>query len=235
MSTVQKFMCVAALMCVSGSGLAQRSSELSVDLPDSRTMAIQNKVERLFTAGKYERAFPIYRDELAAIGDKYAQYMVGYMYQTGLGVTEDRVLAAAWYQLAAERETREFEVVRDRLLRVMSQDDVEQSRNVYHELRVRYCDLAVLLFAIKRDWNALQDRTGTRLKSSSSPVAVVANGQRRFGSSTDYYGGIRKDLEARLNLLKEIGGFQDLEADLDRINIHELERRVLQQIESEAG
>ncbi len=198
-------------------------------------MAVQNKVERLFDAGEFERAFFIYRNELAPLGDKYAQYMVGFMYQTGLGVEEDSVSAAAWYQLAAERGTREFAVVRDRFLHVMDQDDAERSRVIYRELRLRYCDLAVLLASIKRNMEELQTRTGSRVRGQSSPVVVIENRKSRFGSGADYYASIREELEARLLLMKEIGGFEDLDVDSDRVNIHELERRVLSRIESEAG
>ena len=235
LTTVQKIICVAALMCVSVTGFAQRSSELSADLPDSRTLAVQDKVDRLFNAGSYERAFFIYRNELAPLGDKYAQYMVGYMYQIGLGVEKDSVSAAAWYQLAAERDTREFVIVRDRFLHTMDQDDADRSRVVYRELRTRYCDLAVLLSSIKRNLHELQVRTGSRLGRRSSPIMVVDRRAGRFASDANYYDKLREELEARILLLKEIGEFDDLDADLDRIKIRELERRVQQQIESEAG
>jgi hypothetical protein len=213
---------------------AQRSSGLSADLPDSRTMAVQEKVDQLFDAGEYERAFFIYRNELAPLGDKYAQYMVGYMYQAGLGIDEDPVSAAAWYQLAAERGTREFVVVRDRYMHVMDPAAAAQSRDLYRELRLKYSDLAVLLSSIKRNVKDLQGRTGSRVRSQSSPVTVIESRTSRFSSTgSDYYGNIREELEARVGLLKEIGDFQDIEADADRINIHDLERRVVELIETD--
>ncbi len=198
-------------------------------------MAVQDKVERIFDAGEFERAFFIYRNELAPIGDKYAQYMVGFMYHTGLGVEEDSVSAAAWYQLAAERDTREFVVVRDRLLHVMDQDDANLSRVLYRELRLRYCDLAVLLSSIKRNMKELQGRTGSRVGGQSSPVTVIENRASRFSSGSDYYGNIEEELEARMRLLKEIGDFTDLDTDVNQINMHDLERRVQQHIEAEVG
>ena len=222
-------------MSVSATGFAQRSSELSADLPNSRTMAVQDKVERIFDAGEFERAFFIYRNELAPIGDKYAQYMVGFMFHTGLGVEEDSISAAAWYQLAAERGTREFIVVRDRLLHVMDQDDADLSRVMYRELRVRYCDLAVLLSSIKRNMKELQERTGSRVGGQSSPIIVIENRASRFSSGSDYYGNVEDELEVRMRLLKEIGGFTDLDTDVNQINLHDLERRVQQHIEAEVG
>ena len=235
LTTVQKILFVAALMSVSVTGFAQRSSELSADLPDSHTMAVQDKVERIFGAGEFERAFFIYRNELAPLGDKYAQYMVGFMYHTGLGVEEDSVSAAAWYQLAAERDTREFVVVRDRLLRVMEEGDVDLSRELYHELRLRYCDLAVVLSSIKRNMKELQGRTGSRVGGQSSPMAIIESRASGFTSGSDYYGKIEEELEARMMLLKEIGDFADLDTAPENINIDDLERRVQQHIEAEVG
>jgi hypothetical protein len=198
-------------------------------------MAVQDKVEGLFDAGEFERAFFIYLNELAPLGDKYAQYMVGFMYQTGLGVAEDTVAAAAWYQLAAERDTREFVVVRDRILHVMDQDDADRARVLYRELRLRFCDLAVLFASIKRDLAELQERTGSRLGDRSSPVTVVGSRSGRFREGSNSYSNIEKELEARIVLLKEVAGFDDLDGNPDRINIRELELRVLQQIESESS
>lgn len=234
LTTLQKIICVALLMCGSATAIAQRASALSADLPDSRTMAVQDKVEQLFDDGEFERAFFIYRNELAPLGDKYAQYMVGFMYQTGLGVEEDVVAAAAWYQLAAERRTREFVVVRDRLLHVMDRSDAERSRVHYRELRLRYCDLAVLLSSIKRNVKDLQERTGSRLGGQSTPVTIIHRDSSKTRPGTEYYDSIRIELEARIQLLREIGRFEGLEINSDRINIRDLERRVLQRIESEA-
>lgn len=233
MTTLQKLLCCSALVLLSLPAAAQRSSGLSADLPDSQTMAVQEKVDQLFDAGEYERAFFIYRNELAPLGDKYAQYMVGYMYQDGLGIDEDPVSAAAWYQLAAERGTREFVVVRDRYMHVMDPAAATQSRELYRELRLKYSDLAVLLSSIKRNVKDLQGRTGSRVRSQSSPVTVIESRTSRFTTGSDYYGNIREELEARVGLLKEIGDFQDIETDADRINIHDLERRVVQLIEAD--
>ena len=233
LTTLRKIACLSVLACLSATSFAQRSSELSADFPDSRTMAVQAKVEKLFDAGEFERAFFIYRNELSPLGDKYAQYMVGFMYQTGLGVDDDIVAAAAWYQLAAERDTREFVVVRDRYLHVIDEDDAAEARAQYRELRLKYSDLAVLLSSIKRNVKELEGRTGSRVRGQSSPVTVIESGSSRFSSGSDYYGNIREELEARVMLLKEIGDFQDLEVDADGINVHDLERRVLQLIEVE--
>jgi len=234
MTTAQKVWCIAcfaAFISMAGIAHAQRSSELSDDLPDSRTMAIQDKVDALFDAGEFRRAFFIYRNELAPLGDKYAQYMVGYMYLTGMGVDEDPIVASAWYRLAAERGTREFVAVRDQLLLKMSEDEVRRSDEEYIALRLEYCDLAVLLSSIKRNMKELTERTGSRVRGESSPVTVIQNRQGTVRSGSSYYGDIRDRLEARVLLLIELGDFRDMDADPDLINIHDLEIRVRERIE----
>jgi hypothetical protein len=218
-----------ALLMVSAVSYAQISSELSADLPDSRTMKIQDKVDALFMNGNYERAFFIYRNELVPLGDKYAQYMVGYMYKIGLGVEVDGVSAASWYQLAAERGTREFVAVRDRHLFFMDEDDVLRADEMYRDLRLRYSDLAVLLYSIERDLKSLKQRTGSRLGGQSSPLTIVSTGR----SGPTYFETIRRRVKARVKLLKERGGIDGLVTDPDRINFRQLERAVLLRINSE--
>jgi hypothetical protein len=215
LTTAKKISLIATLAILSATAFAQRSSELSADLPDTRVMAVQDKVDSLFEDAKFTRAFFIYRNELAPIGDKYAQYMVGYMYDHAMGVDEDIIEASAWYRLSAERGTPEFVRVRDKLMRSFTDAERNRSNRKYNELRENYCDLAVLLSSIKRDMNELGERTGTR-------------------SGSDYDGSLRSELRIRLALLKEIGGFDDLDTDLDRVNLHDLERRVQQRIDSGA-
>jgi hypothetical protein len=226
LSTAQKLVCLFALTTVSSVALAQRSSDLSVDLPNSRTMAVQDKVDAIFDAGDFDRAFFIYRNELAPLGDKYAQYMVGFMYMTGLGVSENAVMASAWYRLAAERGTPEFQAVRDRLLQKLDEDELRRSDELFAELRRSHSDLAVLLSSIKRDYEDLAERTGTRLGGESSAVMVIEPRAGRVTSGGDYFNAVRKQLADRIALLKEVGQFEDLDPDPGKVNLRELERLV---------
>ncbi len=226
LATAQKLICLFALTTVSAVAFGQRSSDLSADLPDSRTMAIQGKVDAIFDAGDFDRAFFIYRNELAPLGDKYAQYMVGFMYMTGLGVSEDAAVASAWYRLAAERGTPEFGAVRDRLLRKLDDEQIQQSNELFAELRRKYSDLAVLLSSIKRDYKDLEARTGSRVRGESSAVMVIQPRAGGVRSGSDYYSSVKNQLEDRIMLLKEVGQFEDLETDPDKVNLHELERMV---------
>ena len=196
-------------------------------------MAVQDKVDKLFDAGEFKRAFFIYRNELAPLGDKYAQYMVGYMYQTGMGIEEDDITASAWYRLAAERGTPEFMSVRDQLLRKLDDTERRNSNARYKALRAEYCDLAVLLSSIKRDFKELEGRTGSRIQSSSSAMTVIDTGRGTMSSGSDYYGQLRGRVEFRVKLLVELGGFDDIETDIEKINIRDIEHKVREKIESD--
>ena len=159
----------------------QSTSNLRVHL-DSRTLSVQAKAEELFEQGDYRRAHVIYRNDLAPIGDKYAQYMLGFMNLSGLGVEQDPVLASAWYRLAAERgEPEEFVAIRDRLLDQLDAVDRARSREIYLGLRRDYSDIAISMREAREAFEALsQVSTGSRLEGPSSAVTIV---EPRAGSS----------------------------------------------------
>jgi len=235
MTTIQKVWCIACsvtLLLVSEVASSQRSSELSADLPDSLTLMTQDKVDGLFDAGDFERAFFIYRNELAPIGDKYAQYMVGYMYLTGMGIEKDPIAASAWYRLSAERGAPELIAVRDELLRNMNEDERSRSDAQYFQLRRQYCDLAVLLSSIKRNLREVETRTGSRIQGASSAMTVIDTGGGQIHSGSEYYGALYAKLEDRLKLMQEIGDFKDMNTDPEQVNLRDLERKVKERIES---
>lgn len=206
--------------------LAKQGSGISVNRPDSRTMATQRKVDDLYIAGEYERAFFIYRNELAPIGDKYAQYMIGYLFHTGKGVPENHVAALAWYQVAAERGTPEFADVRDQLSRSMTSEQLRDADALYEELRMEFSDLAVLMAAIKRDHGKLQTKTGSRINSDASPISIIDARSGRTMSGNDYHRNAREQLVDSLTRLKQLGDFEELETNPDNINLSDLERQV---------
>ena len=67
------------------------------------------------TAGRFSEAFKIYRDDLASSGDRFDQYMIGFMHLNSLGTAPDPSKAAAWLKLAAEREDEDLVELRDRI------------------------------------------------------------------------------------------------------------------------
>ena len=143
---------------------------------------MQAKAEELYERGDYRRAHVIYRNDLAPIGDKYSQYMLGFMSLTGLGVEQDPVLASAWYRLAAERgEPREFVAIRDEMLGQLDAVDRKRSDEIYLGLRRQYSDIAISMREAREAFEGLSTvTTGSRLGSTSSAVTIV---EPRAGSS----------------------------------------------------
>lgn len=160
-------------MLSSGPVLAQWSQYPTGEL-DSRTVRTQAKVETLYERGDYKRAHFIYSNELSRQGDKYAQYMTGFMYLMGQGVEADRVLASAWYRIAAERQVPEFMAVRDQILATLNDEQRAQSDVLYVELRKSYSDLVVVMRLLEDDLEALErPTTGSRLNRVGSMITVI--------------------------------------------------------------
>lgn len=233
MSKLQHIVWLVLLALLSTSVRAQLSFELPLGQIDSRTLKVQRKVDELFERGEYDRAYFIYRNELVPVGDKYAQYMIGFMHLTGIGVDEDPVAAAAWYRLAAERGTPQFVAVRDMLMSDITEVERRRSDQLFLEIRREYSDLAILLSLIQRGARSVGSRTGSRLNATGSPMTIIeAKSPNQSQSSAVYYGRIQSELQAHLMMLAEIGDFPDLETDPARFDLDEIERLVDERLET---
>jgi hypothetical protein len=185
---------------------------------DPRTLAVQQKVEQLYQNGEYERALFIYENELAPVGDKYAQYMVGFMHLTGTGTEEDPVAASAWYRLAAERSYPEFVAVRDQLLAAFTEPDRLRSDFEYRELRRKYSDLVILERLIREDLKLLEPLTGSRLSGSTSAVTILEPRSGLLVSSEQLRVRARARIEERLRQIDALVDDVDIETDPDRLD-----------------
>lgn len=222
---------LAILACLFASLAGAQSTGSFPEMPvDARTLRVQSQAEEVYERADYDRAFFIYRNELAPIGDKYGQYMVGFMYLTGKGVDEDRVVASAWYRLAAERGIKEFTRVRDQVMKTLDSTQRAESDRQYVELRQEYGDLILLTNAIRKDYEELRSSTGSRLGVASSPVTVV---QMRASASTtsgsEYYGRIERRMKARLEYIVRYTEIQIIDIDIgdvDNVDIDAIERQV---------
>ena len=198
---------------------------------DSNTLSVQRKAEELFEREDYKRAHFIYLNELAPIGDKYAQYMVGFMTLTGLGVREDPVLASAWYRLAAERKTAEFIAVRDDLIRRLDTTEMDRSDTLYLHLRREYSDIAVRMREVREDFDLLHGgggSTGSRTGTSSSPVIIVKPRDGGSGMSMDaYYRQIRLRMQGHLDFIAKTLGIERVDAGLTKTEVEDLEAQVM--------
>lgn len=205
------------------------SAQETVSFPgiplNSKTLRVQEQADEVYERTDYKRAFFIYRHELAPIGDKYGQYMVGYMYLTGKGVAEDRVAASAWYRLAAERHIKEFVTATDRLMAQLAASEKARSDELFLQLRKEYGDLSLLMRELRKDYETLRARTGSRLSSGSSPMLVVApNGSAQSGSN--YYGRVQKRIQSRLDYIANHTEIEIIDTDIEEVDLESIESQV---------
>ena len=180
---------------------------------DVKRLEVQDHANRVYERSDYKRAFFIYSNELAKLGDKYGQYMVGYMYLTGKGVEQDTLAASAWYRLAAERGVGQFIAVSDRLWLGLDVSQQARSDELFVQLRKRYGDLALVMKAARDDYDVLRSRTGSRLGNNSSPLTIIdPNSALTSSQGADFYGKIEKRIQARLNFVALYTG---IEVDID--------------------
>ncbi len=224
MARVGKFLCLALAFV----GLeAAFADKYPTGAEDSKVFRTQVKAEELFSRGDYSRALFIYEKELARAGDKYAQYMTGYMYLMGYGANSDPVLASAWYRLAAERDAPEFIAVRDRLMRKLSAEDRVRSDSLYRELRREMSDVAIVLSLLAIERRRLDEKvTGTRLHGATSSVRMMDPETGRMVDVEVYRNRVRQSIQVRLDFLTEALGIEQMDADLSSREFAELREHV---------
>jgi len=162
---------------------------------------MQERVEELYVAGDFDRAHLIYEHDLAPIGDKYAQYMVGYMLPHGEGVRQDKTRALAWFRLAAERDEPLLVKMRDEVAAELSPEQIGASDAIFVELWKSIGDRRLILDLIERDMDMLRSQTGTRLSGNTAtgPLMVLRPSGETVGPN--FYVDVRKRLQARLEYL----------------------------------
>ena len=166
--------------------------------PDRDLIKTQKKVDALFEKGDFERAIKIYRDDLAPRGDKFAQYMVGYMYYSGRGVPADRPRASAWYRLSAERGEESFVKVRDVLEGILTGEQRAQADQIYAELRREMGDIVLVIALVNQDLDVLVSRRGDQGIFGSD----IERGN--YGHNLSIYNTAADRLEEHVNYLDEL-------------------------------
>lgn len=189
--------------------------------PEQRILETQQKVDSLFEKGDYGRAYFIYRNELAPLGDKFAQYMVGYMTLTGKGVEQDIVAASAWYRLAAERGEANFTRVRDELWRHFNDKQRLQSDQEYMNLRIRYSDAMIVAGLIENDLAELERNAAEGVKTQN-PGGSTALELAQGDADTVR---IRESLATRLDYLDSALDSGQLMTDTEVSRIRDLQKR----------
>lgn len=199
-------------------------------LIDGSTLRFKQKVEEIYASGNYARALIIYEKELAPQGDKYAQYMTGYMHLTGRGVEPDPAQALAWYRLAAERGESKFIEARDALEETLSPDERQRANELFAELWQRHGDRRILLELVERDVGILREQaeSAPALPGTESP-AGIASGYSGSGSGNSYHRRVRAQLEERLRYL---GALPDDPPGIDDSRMDAIEAELRSEIDS---
>lgn len=219
---------LAVTACLFASLAAAQSTSSFPDMPvDAKTLRVFSQAEEVYERTDYDRAFFIYRNELAPIGDKYGQYMVGFMYLTGKGVEEDRIKASSWYRLAAERGTKEYVRVAEQVVATLDSAQLAESDRLFIELRKEFGDLVLVRNAIRKDMELLSRRTGSRLSKTTSPTTIVEvgrPGQTRSGD--DYYGQIEKRIEDRLQYIASRVDIDIIDLDTAKLDLETIDQHL---------
>lgn len=214
-----QFVITAILMGISS--VAMAGDGFPGSQPDRRVLKTQEKVDTLFRKGDYERAYFIYRNDLAPLGDKYAQYMVGFMKISGKGVERDYIEGSAWYRLAAERGEANFTSARDDLLQLFNGAQRQQSDEKYKELRLEYSDAMIVAKLIEGDLKALE-----KLRSSDNTLTLsVDNAALNRTERLEAAEQAEENIAARLLYLRNTVESAGAMSDEELSRIRDLEQR----------
>jgi len=214
--------------------LAQTYSSFPGGETDQRTRRAQERVEEFYVQGAYDRAYFIYRNELAPRGDKYAQYMIGYMHLTGAGVAEDPAVAVAWYRLAAERGEPSISRAGDELEETLNPTQVAATDALFAELKSELSDRVLIIKLVRKDLDLLRNSSVRGDSRGGGHMLVI---DRRYGmiSGAQYYRLIKNRLDTRLKYLKGQVEVVDVGGGSEAMELAEIEteiRRLIMEVEA---
>ena len=142
---------------------------------------------RRYDAGDHDRAFELFR-RAARYADKPSQAMVAEMLWTGTGVPQDRALAYAWMDLAAERNYRSMVLKRETYWNGLDESERKRALAAGEAVYRDYGDAAAKPRLERRLRQARQDTTGSRVGSTVGLKIVIETptGPRTIDGSQFY-------------------------------------------------
>lgn len=204
--TTASAMIVTALITLASWALPDyaiaQESQLTIpgEEPSGELKRAQVEAEEAYGRGDYSRAFLLYRTKLVPIGDKFAQYMVGYMLQHGQGTTRDEVEAAAWFSLAAERGHKPIVEHVEAYKMGLSAEQVSAARTRSLELKAELGDRALVERLIRRDMKQLRAMTDPRIRESTcGRVDPVTSGGGK--TMTSFCKALNERIDQRLEYI----------------------------------
>lgn len=218
-----RFVAVSILLTIAMAAFAQEGH--LGEAPTPTIIRSQEKADEYFAKGRFDKAMSIYRDDLAPIGDKYAQYMVGYMHLAGKGVQEDAILASAWVRLAAQRENEQYARIRDSLLALFNDEQRSRSDQLYTGLRREMGDLTLVRQLVESDLQVLRRRGRSTILQGGTVRAV--NRQR-----TDAMGAAAERINSRVKMLDRQIVLETTLDDSERESLTNLLREAESEVEA---
>lgn len=167
-----------------------------------KVVKLKRRADAFYDEGDFRKAHFIYWGDLAPIGDKYSQYMVGFHRLHGLGVDRDPAEALAWYRLAAERGNPMLAEARDELAAMLTENQLQRADSRFSELFEEYGDRALLEKLVRQDIRRLRDSAGTRITGGiGGPGRVILSN----GATTDlstFKRKVQERIDRRMEYLK---------------------------------
>jgi len=133
----------------------------------------RQRADKAYDSGHYRRAFDMYRD-LATIGDKFSQYRLATMYESGLYVEPDPLTAYAWSYVAAETDIAPLREYHDGIKRTLNAEQLAAARLKAADLLNQYGLYANALDAKRMLRDELKKCTGSRTGSRCDRVSVTS-------------------------------------------------------------
>lgn len=145
-----------------------------------------NELWRLYGAqaagnGQWSDAARHFR-RAARFADKYSQHRLSLLYWHGLGVAEDRALAYAWADLAAERGYPQFLLIREKMWSELDAAQRQRALAAGPAIFDEYADAVAKPRLTRAIAHARAQTTGSRTGLIIAPLVVMAS---RGGSAFD--------------------------------------------------
>lgn len=135
------------------------------DAKSSRIDELREQADQHYQNADYHKARKDY-DDLAEMGDKFAQYRLSVIHLEGLGVPENVVEAFAWSALAAEADHKALKQYRDTVWELVPGEHRKKAKSRAKRLSGRYGDLALARKHKRTLTKNLRSCTGSRLGTS---------------------------------------------------------------------
>ena len=143
---------------------------------DEGVMRAVKQAEAAYEEGDFKRALWLYEKRLVSVGDKFAQYTVGYMHAMGEGTARDPEVAAAWFLLAAERGHPQLVANSQQALKALSPEARDRARQQAEKLRDEYGDQQLLTRLLRAAKQKMREQTGSRSGTCNQPGRITLTG-----------------------------------------------------------